>query len=123
MAERNVVKPYVPPYFDSSQIPALKKRKEGKSVVYIVVPIGMQCSACNNIIHKDGRVHAHKEECAEVEDYHEIRRWRFYFPCSSCSAEIVIKTNPENDDFECISGATRFDYPASIENVVVSNNS
>lgn len=109
MAERNVVKPYVPPDFDITKLPSFKKRDGGKSASYITLPIGLQCCVCSNVMYKDQRVHIQKQVCPEVEDYEGKRRWFLYIPCSACSAEMVIKTNPEHSDYDCITGATRFD--------------
>jgi hypothetical protein len=41
------------------------------------------------------------------EDYLGLRIFRFYIKCTSCSAEIVFKTDPKNSDYVCEAGAQR----------------
>ena len=41
------------------------------------------------------------------EDYLGIRIFRFYIKCTTCSAEIVFKTDPENGDYSVEAGALR----------------
>jgi hypothetical protein len=48
-----------------------------------------------------------RKEDAEGENYLGIQIFRFYFRCSKCSAEITMKTDPQNSDYTVEHGASR----------------
>ena len=48
-----------------------------------------------------------RKEDAAGEDYLGVQVYRFYFKCTRCSAELVMKTDPKNSDYTVEAGATR----------------
>lgn len=50
------------------------------------------------------KFNAKKEEAGK---YLSIKRYRFFIKCSVCSTQITYRTDPQNNDYELESGATR----------------
>ena len=51
---------------------------------------------------------ASKEDLTEGERHiGTVKIFRFYFKCIHCSAEVAVKTDPENFDYTVEAGATR----------------
>ncbi len=48
-----------------------------------------------------------RKEDAAGEDYLGVQVYRFYFKCTRCSAELVMKTDPKNSDYTVEAGASR----------------
>eukprot|EP01035_Chromulina_nebulosa_P034880 gene34880-46858_t len=47
-----------------------------------------------------------KKEHIKEEAYNRVRTFRFYFQCRNCSSEITLKTNPQEQVYECDIGAS-----------------
>jgi len=71
-----------------------------------MAPFSMRCNTCGEWIHKGKKFNARKED-AIGEKYLTIQIFRFYIRCPRCSAEISFKTDPENTDYICETGAAR----------------
>ena len=106
MGERKVLNKYIPPDFDPSKIPKANKLAKGQMKVRMMLPMSVCCNTCGNYIVKGTKFNSRKEDVIG-EDYLGIMIFRFYFRCTRCSAELVMKTDPKNSDYVVEAGASR----------------
>lgn len=108
MGERKVLNFYVSPDFDATIIPkGFMKRDKNKGVeVRTMLPYSMRCNMCGEYMYRGKKVNSRKENMPG-EEYMGIMRFRFYFKCAVCSAEITFCTDPKNSDYSMESGASR----------------
>jgi|TARA_B110000967_G_scaffold48608_2_gene49387 hypothetical protein len=123
MGERKVLNKYIPPDFDPSKIPRSKKKDGAKaqSKSRMMLPCSIQCDTCGNFITKGTKFNSRKED-AIGEEYLGLKVFRFYFRCSRCGAELVMKTDPKNGDYVMESGARRNYEPWKERKEVDSEN-
>lgn len=109
MGERKVLNKYFPPDFDPSKIPRTKKADINPNfVVRMMLPMTVRCNTCGEYMYKGKKFNSRKENVDGPEgEYLGIPIFRFYFKCSSCSAEFTIKTDPKNMDYAIEHGAKR----------------
>ncbi|OAA67048.1 mRNA splicing protein yju2 [Niveomyces insectorum RCEF 264] len=109
MSERKVLTKYYPPDFDPSSLTRRRtKPKQAGPVVQVVrlmAPMSMRCMRCGEYIYKGRKFNARKE--SPDEKYLGIQIYRFYIRCTRCSAEIIFRTDPKNQDYAIVSGAKR----------------
>ncbi|KAB2636769.1 coiled-coil domain-containing protein 94-like protein [Pyrus ussuriensis x Pyrus communis] len=95
MGERKVLNKYYPPDLDPSKLPGIRRPKNH-----------IRCNTCGNYIYKGTKFNSRKEDVVG-ETYLGIQIFRFYFKCTKCSAELAMKTDPQNSDYVVEAGATR----------------
>lgn len=73
-----------------------------------MLSMGIRCNLCGNFMYRGTKVNARKEDVV-AEKYlgSQIQIYRFYFRCSQCAAEIIMKTDPQNSHYVVESGSTR----------------
>ncbi|EGB09411.1 hypothetical protein AURANDRAFT_5530, partial [Aureococcus anophagefferens] len=116
MGERKVLNRYFPPDFDPLLVPRRKWDPYKQVEVRMMIPFSLQCVKCGEYIEDPRVAHPKKtsgkkfnsrKEDVVGDTYLGIRKYRFYIKCCVCSNEIAFKTDPQNQDYVCESGATR----------------
>ena len=102
MAERKVLNKYYPPDFDPAKLPRSKKPK---NPLRNMIPFTIYCCTCNNYMYRGTKFNMRKELVQGEAYLGEIQVYRFYFKCSRCSAEIIMKTDPKNHSYVMENGA------------------
>ncbi|ESQ51795.1 hypothetical protein EUTSA_v10017679mg [Eutrema salsugineum] len=106
MGERKVLNKYYPPSFDPKKIPRIRKPKNQQKNVRYMLPFCIRCNTCGNYISRGTKFNSRVEEVIN-ETYLGLKTHRFYFKCTKCCAELILKTDLQNSDYVVESGATR----------------
>jgi len=103
MGERKGQSKYYPPDFDPTRLPAQDRTWSHK--VRMMMPMSVQCITCAEYVYTGKKFNATIEPANEA--YLGIKIWRLTVRCPRCSQAICLKTDPQNCDYICESGATR----------------
>ncbi|KAG5999113.1 hypothetical protein E4U54_002061 [Claviceps lovelessii] len=110
MSERKVLQKYYPPDFDPRDI---SRRRGGRDnsgprfqTVRIMAPFSMKCTTCGEFIYKGRKFNSRKETNME-QKYLNIQIFQLHIKCTRCSAEIIFRTDPKNNDYAMVKGAVR----------------
>lgn len=132
MGERKVLNKYFPPDFDPAKLPKGKRPKDNTMKVRMMLPMSIRCSTCGHYMYKGTKFNTTKEDVAGetylgIQIFRQapviafpasllqselmlialLKLHRFYLRCSTCAAEITMKTDPENTDYTMEHGASR----------------
>ena len=71
-----------------------------------MAPFNMRCLTCGEFIYKGRKFNSRKETDQELR-YLNIQIFQFHIKCTRCSAEIIFRTDPKNNDYAMVRGAVR----------------
>lgn len=66
----------------------------------------MKCLTCGEFIYR-GRKFNSRKETDQEQKYLNIQIFQFHIKCTRCSAEIIFRTDPKNNDYAMVKGAMR----------------
>jgi hypothetical protein len=120
MGDRKEINKYIPPDFDPKHLVNVRIKKQSKVLIRFMLPFGVQCSTCGEFMGSGKKFNAKKEQAGS---YLNIKRFRFYWKCNVCSTELVMSTDPKNQDYKLESGGTRiFDINRAIDKEVAEQD-
>lgn len=103
MGERKEVNEYYPAFLDPFKLSKYTTQKK----VQIMLPMSIRCKTCQNYISNGTKLNSQMEKEVVGDSTHlGIGKFRLYFKCSNCYAELIMKTDPQNSDNDVESGAT-----------------
>lgn len=97
---------YYPPDFDPANLPRNRMPIDRQMKVRMMLPMSIRCKTCGTFMYKGTKFNSRKEDVIG-EDYLGIQIYRFYMRCSTCGAEMTMKTDPKNHDYVVEHGASR----------------
>lgn len=111
MSERKVLQKWYPPDFDPRTYSRQRGNKSKNSgprfqTVRIMAPFSMKCTTCGEFIYKGRKFNSQKETNME-QKYLNIQIYQLHIKCTRCSAEIILRTDPKNNDYAMVKGAIR----------------
>ncbi|MES1907847.1 MAG: hypothetical protein MHM6MM_000885 [Cercozoa sp. M6MM] len=107
MSERKVISKYYPVDFDPSKLARKPSFKNQDIVVRMMTPFGIQCNTCASFIGRNTKFNMKLEYIQGADYLGAVRRYRFFFRCKVCKADIVFATDPENCDYVMERGGHR----------------
>eukprot|EP00035_Acanthoeca_spectabilis_P008140 m.149146 g.149146 ORF g.149146 m.149146 type:complete len:385 (+) comp14225_c0_seq7:333-1487(+) len=121
MADRKAVNRWYPPDWDPSKgslntyhgeswrngsatVNGRAGAAKGIQIIRFEAPWNFWCTTCNKMVGRGVRYNAEKKKAGK---YYTTTVWSFTMKCHLCSGEIVIETDPKNDDYRIVSGGRR----------------
>eukprot|EP00038_Savillea_parva_P014329 m.10744 g.10744 ORF g.10744 m.10744 type:complete len:363 (-) comp2774_c0_seq2:833-1921(-) len=121
MSDRKAVNKWYPPDWDPSKgslntyhgeswrngsatVNGRAGASKGVQIIRFETPWNFWCTGCDNMVGRGVRYNAIKDKAGK---YYTTPIWRFTMKCHLCSEEIVIETDPKNDDYRIVSGGKR----------------
>lgn len=105
MGERKGLTKYYPPDFDPKLLPKQKRPKGGEVKSVFMLPMAVRCESCGEYMGAGSKFNALKTTATET--YLGMKIFRFRMSCKACPASFIIRTDPQNSDYKCESGAKR----------------
>ena len=105
MGERKVLIKYFDPYFNPKALPK-RMFRSNQCIVTMMMPFSMRCTMCGHYANIGTKFNMRMEEC-KGEEYLQIKRYRFFFKCTTCHNELSFKTDPKNHDYVVEHGGVR----------------
>ena len=100
---------YYPADFDPRDISRRRGPKQtGPRIqtVRLMAPFSMKCTTCGEFIYKGRKFNSRKETDQNLK-YLNMQIFQFHIKCTRCSAPIIFRTDPKNNDYAMVSGAIR----------------
>jgi len=122
-ANEKVESSYYSPDFDPKKIPKrhqqdrrrwTQKKDERANFeisnhmqIRTMAPFNIRCSQCGTYTNKGTKIQANVDRMPGMVYLERITIWRFHVRCPVCRSVIVFRTDPENQDYDIVSGGTR----------------
>lgn len=114
---------YMAPDFDPKKIPKkhkqnVQKWKKSKDEradfelsnhmqIRTMAPFNIRCATCGHYTNKGTKIQANVDKFPGMTYLDKIVIWRFHVRCPICRGVICFRTDPENQDYDIVSGGTR----------------
>lgn len=72
-----------------------------------MAPFNIRCNTCGHYTNKGTKIQANVDKFPGMTYLDKIIIWRFHVRCPVCRGVICFRTDPENSDYDIVSGGTR----------------
>jgi len=72
-----------------------------------MAPFNIRCNGCGQYTNKGSKIQSNVDKMPGMMYLNRVTIWRFHVRCPCCRSVIVFRTDPENQDYEIVSGGTR----------------
>jgi len=122
-ANEKVEMSYYSPDFDPRKIPKRHQQDKRRWImkkderanfepsnhmqIRTMAPFNIRCDQCGTYTNKGTKIQANVDRMPGMVYLERITIWRFHVRCPVCRSVIVFRTDPENQDYDIVSGGTR----------------